>query len=496
MKKNADKSYLRDILILFVVALISGIYLTATTVVISRDGVFYIETAQKMQTHASSVLAERPSGYELMILSSHRILGAVTGGQSTQDWIWAAQGLTLFCRILTVIALYLAGCLTTGRNSSFWGCMILLLLPEPARMGSDVLREWPNLLFMSFIFLCLLAGFKRKCLWAFGLVGLLGSVSFSIRPESLQLVMITGILLAFFILKPSENFRRWRAVTGIVLLVIGFTGPLLVYAGYSGQLKTAYLQKYQTKAFTLLTNSSFNSSALPDGGERDNGADQSLSGFFYELFKNTGEMLMWFFVPFWGIGLYHHLRNKADPIERFSVMALIAIMSGLIFFRYWCIQPVVSSRWILPILGLTIFYIPIGIKQTVRWAAERNVLPAENPEKWSLMITAAGLLICLPKLMVPMGYDKKGYRDAASWIMENTRPNEIICSFDSRIPFYADRNYVLYKDNLNPAVKADYLIALSKESKTDIIVPGAAKLQRSFPLDSKEKDVLIFRCEP
>jgi len=440
----------RDLLILLSIGFIIGLYLIATTVVISKDGVFYIETAQKIKDDPARVLSRRPSGYELMILLSHQIYHAITGEDTAQSWIFAAQGVTLLCKLFAIVGYYLAGCLLIGRRVSFWGCVVLLVLPEPAHLGSDVLREWPNLTFMSFSLFFLLYGFKRNRPWAFALVGLLGSLSFCIRPESLSLVIITGALLGAFIVKSTTCCSPLRAVSGLTLLIIGFSGPFLAYASYSGKLNTSYLKNYQNKGSTTFKDLFIEPTDISVDEQSGTASDQSLSEFFYELYKDTGETLMWFFGPFLGIGLYSRLRKKADPVERFIVIAFILTVCGLILFRYWYIQPVISRRWCLSLIALTVFYIPIGIEQSVQWVANRNSPSESNAGRWFQLIMAIGILICVPKLIKPLGFDIKELRQAAGWLKINTSKNDRMYTFDTRIPFYANRKHLLYEDSNKP----------------------------------------------
>jgi 4-amino-4-deoxy-L-arabinose transferase-like glycosyltransferase len=487
-----------NLLILILVALLIGIYLISTSVIISKDGVFYIDLAKKITENPSDIAANRPSGYEFLIFYGHMLMCFITGVSRVESWIWTGQGVALLCRLFAIIPLYFIGTRLIDRDIGFRGCLILLLLPIPAHFGSDVLREWPNLLFMSWGVLCFLCGVRENRPWTFFFVGLLGSLSFFIRPESVQIVLFAGVALTALMMKRSNKRERLKAIAGEALLIIGFCGPVLLYAGFSGQLSTRYMEHHITKAHSAVSDSITTQSESDFNGRSRNAIDHSLPAFLYELFKNAGELLMWFFLPFWGIGLYRRLSGKADAVERFFVVALISTGLLLILFRYWYIQPVIARRWCLPCMALTVFYIPVGIDSAGKWLQETHVIRGWDAAKWAHALLVVGILTCLPKLIKPLGYEKKEYRVAARWISENTRQGDLICSFDSRIPFYADRNYVVYKDNhkFNPNATADYFIVLSNEGKTEGMLPEAITLQRSFPMNAGKKEVQIFRYDP
>lgn len=378
-----------------------------------------------------------------------------------------------------------------GAKNSFMACLVLLALPEPTHLGSDILREWPNLLFMSLSFLFLLYGAKTKHSWPFFLVGLFGGISFLIRSESIQIVIFAAIILFIFIIRPSQpNRLRLKALVGGLLLFAGFAFVFMLYSNYSGRMHTRYIETYKAKTELAVSKST---SDFKDTS--DNSSRKSLPLFCYEVLKKIGGLLMWFFLPFWIIGLYSRLRYKADDIERVLTIGLISVGLGLILFRYIYIEPLVSNRWCLPFLVLTAFYIPTGIEKTVQWIKSINKQNPMPSEKVVWIMIAIGALICLPKLFKPLGYDKKEYHDAAQWINENTNEKAVIYCFDRRIPFYANRDYFLYRDinKFKASLKADYLLALSIKGKPEIILPQGLELQKNIRMRSADKELLIFK---
>jgi len=138
-----------NLLILIIVASILGIYLIATTVLISKDGVYYIQRAQKLLSDPVGVIKEYPPGYQFLVFAAHKFVTLFTDNSSLFSWIYTAQSVTLLCRVLSLISLYFIGKLLVGSRRSFWGLLILIILPYPAEMGSDALREWPHIFFLS-----------------------------------------------------------------------------------------------------------------------------------------------------------------------------------------------------------------------------------------------------------------------------------------------------------------------------------------------------------
>ena len=542
INKNTRNQHLRDILILLSIALVLGAFLILTTVVVSKDSVGYIWRAKWLQQYPdegsllydwraqylldnpnekinpTELLAERPCGYELLILLSYRIFHVITGNNSIQGWIWAAQGVTLLCKALAVVPLYLIGCLITCRKSSFWGCVILLFLPEPAQWGSDVLREWPYLLFLTLGILSLLYGIRKNRAWPFALTGLFAGVGFLICLQSMQLVLLGLLILSLLMLKPPNHFIRSKVLIAAFLLIAGFAGPVLVYAYYSGQITNNYLKDYIAKVLPACNDSAVEEADTPTTKDSDTAIDRApgsevvkgpdttvedtsetevggtLPRFAYELYKDAGELLVWFYIPFWVIGLYLRLRNKADPMVRCIIGGLILMGTGMILMRYFYKEAIVTQRWVFPLVALTTFYIYAGIEQVSLWAERKKAPNCQRPEKWSRILVAVGILICLSKCFEPLGADKKSYLEAADWISTNSQQSDWFYTFDKRIPFYAERHQFEYDDVnafLNPH-DMQYLIIPAKDERSMIHLPEGMIWEVSF---GQKREFFIYRSE-
>jgi len=150
--------------ILLVIALGIGLYLIATTVVITKDGVWYvwyIQLARKFSSESQDVIKGLPFGYPLLIFAANKLVTSLSGSSSLSTWIYSAQSVTLLCRLLALIPLYFIGKFLVGGKRSFWTIFILIILPYPAEFVSDVLREWPHILFLASGFLFLMLGVKQ-----------------------------------------------------------------------------------------------------------------------------------------------------------------------------------------------------------------------------------------------------------------------------------------------------------------------------------------------
>jgi hypothetical protein len=454
----------RDIIhiaILLAIALVTGIYLIATTVLIAKDGVFYIERAQQFANDPLSVIKTHPPGYPFLILIAHKFVSMFSNNSSVFTWIYSAQGVTLVCRLLGLIPLYFIGKLLVGGKNSFWALLILTFLPYPAQIVCDVVREWPYLLFLATGFFFLVWGAKYGKWWVLGLVGLSSGLGYLIRPESAQLVVYGFLWVVLSVFRPKLwGVVRGKALIGLTLLLIGFAVPTAAYMRCTGRIMPP-------KVNSIMKSFSFN--ALPDRTDapRINTVSSNYNTAeivpsrvlkaLGEIFKTIGESLMWFFMPAWVIGLYYHCRGNAKREELFLITTFVLVNVAMMVLRYSIISEHASQRWSLPLITFTIFYIPVGLgvigsrlESKLSTNRPKTETAKDNRGSWFLVLLIVGICICIPKLLRPIRIAKQGYRDTAQWLMENTAATDIIAVQDKRLSFYAERKGMLFTGDSIP----------------------------------------------
>ncbi len=235
--------------------LLLGVYQVYRSTLINPDGVVYIGLAQRLPGDYAGVARRYPAGYPLILWAAHEAATLVAGPDSSMLWLYSAQGATVACRVLALIPLYFLGKLLVGARRSFWALLILIALPYPAQYGSDVLREWPYLLFLSLGFWLLYWGLRERHGWVLALVGLDAGLGYLIRPECAQLILfgllgLGAVRLATAGKRDGPGDRRGQgevaAVQGSMeratpgwlgagcLLITGFLVPVVPYLYATG----------------------------------------------------------------------------------------------------------------------------------------------------------------------------------------------------------------------------------------------------------------------
>jgi 4-amino-4-deoxy-L-arabinose transferase-like glycosyltransferase len=232
---DKDKT-LSHILILLAIALCIGIYLISTTVLIAKDGVTFIEYAKDLELSPIEAMQSRYQhpGYPFLIIAAHKTASIGYKGSSVGLWIYSAQAVALIFRLLSVVLLYFVGRKIVGARFSFWAILILVLLPEPAKFGSDTLSDWPHLFFLSAGFSLLIWGAASRKWWLFGFSGLAAGLGYLIRPECTQIVIFGTLWLGMQLFWSKRSISKGKAVLALLLLLGGFwaaAGPYMKLKG-------------------------------------------------------------------------------------------------------------------------------------------------------------------------------------------------------------------------------------------------------------------------
>lgn len=463
-EKLIEKQDLKNLTILIGIALAIGLYLILTTVLISKDGVFHIERAQQLASDPVAIIKAHPPGYPFLIMAAHKCAALFTDDSSVFTWIYAAQSVTLLCRLLALIALYFIGKLFVGSKQSFLALLILIFLPYPAKMVSDVIREWPHLLFLASGLLALLYGARSGKWWLFGVAGFLAGLGHMIRPECAQIVLYGFAWLVFRFWRPAVDFGRCRCVLAMLVMMAGLAVVVVPYVTIRGKVLPPKLDglvmfdensKGEAKEVT-------EAEAAPEAGQfciAGFAGDRYLKGMG-KLSDRICQHLMYFFVLPLLIGLYLRFRKgtESDSIERVVVLGLVGlyVLMMLLLYRDY---GYISRRHCMPLVVFTVFYIPAGIGAMAKWwCGKTKKNSPSDVSRMAFIFLAVGVAICLSKLLGNKG-NKTGYLAAAEWISANTAKDAVIAVPDSRIRFYAERKGIIIRKP-EDWMRGDYYVAI------------------------------------
>lgn len=472
-----DDQSLKDSGLLALVCLAIGSYLIGTTVLISQDGVTYIERARQLATDAHTVInLKEPPGFPVLIFAFHWLFD-VFFANSLRLWIAAGQISVLLCQTAAVICLYFLARRLFDRQTALWGALILIVLPYPAHYGADVLRDWPHLLFLSAGLLCLHRAIQTEKGVLFFLAGLACGTAMTIRWEGAQIMLYATV---FFLIRLAGDIRNKRPLGGACKYAWTAAGFLMVFVVLAWQRDNMIPYKLHM----LFEPARVRPAAVSLATFGPAGFGSAAANMVEGLFEN---MLYYLLIPA-GIGLYLFFSKRLPDRHN-------RILIGMIFGFYVTVLCLLDMRWgyisrrhLLPLTAMLCFFIPAGC----RWLGQRLSAKHATTGFYGLMI--AGILICLPKLFLPLGADKRPYWQAAQWIAENTPAESVFYTCDNRTCFYAQRDYRLYNRPrvTRKAAGCDYWIVTAQDGKPTLTIGTHLRLEKSFDLD-RGKELQIYR---
>jgi len=517
LNKNQD---LIHIAILLAVALVIGVYLIATTVVITQDGAWYIEQAKRLSSNPQNVIKRQAFGFPLLIFITHKLVGLFGNGSSLFTWIYSAQGLTLLCRLLSLIPLYFIGKLLIGSRSSFQAILILIILPYPAHFATEVLREWPHILFLASGLLFLFWAVKQGKFWMFGLAGFLAGLGHIIRPECAQIIIYGLLWILIRLFSPKPSMSRPGLLCASLVLLIGFAIPAAPYMKARGQILPKKMQGLAGPACPAepmeIPQPEIVAQAIP--ATRGNyiytasGMPGRIAKAIGELAEAMSENLMYYFLPALLVGIYCRIMSRkggsrtalhrtpcgATPTEIEKLfMPAFAVLNVVMLIALFYKWGYISRRHCMPLVVFTIFYVPIGFQVSADWLSNRfsksKQASDQDSQRWFYILLITGMIICLPKLLSRPGSDKPGFRAAAAWLKENTAPDDLIAVPDRRITFYAERKELIYETTFSG--KADYIVTITRDENQ---LPGFAdNAQKQYSAwenqKEKKKKIVIYK---
>ena len=502
LQPDKDKDSIH-LLILLTIALCIGVYLISTTVLIARDGTAFIEYAKKLASDAIAAMVSeyQHPGYPFLILMAHRMAKIASGGSSIWGWIYSAQFMALAFRLLTIAVLYFVGKEIVGPRLSFLAILILILLPKPAGYGSDALSDWPYLFFLSSGFLLLIRGALYKRWWQFGFAGLAAGLGYLVRPECAQLVVFGSLWTALQLWGAKCVITRGKAALMVVLLLVGFLVPAGPYMKLTGAIfpkKDIGQFRFSILDSRFLSSIEYRASSIEY--RESSFAPKNMAKAFDELIEEIGDTLMWFFGPALLLGAYEYFRQRDfyKP-QKFFTAALIALNVPLMIWLY-CKYGYISGRHILPLVVLTIFFVPSGLRVLGNWlSAIFSKTRLENNQDlnlWFFILLIGGSALCLPKLLTPLHADKRSYREAARWLTEYTDKKDIIAVPDTRISFYAQRKGLKWTEGQIPE-QARYAVKIFEEDNKPTEPGQLGKVEYRYVDKKNEKvSIVIYRKLP
>jgi hypothetical protein len=293
---------------------------------------------------------------------------------------------------------------------------------------------------------------------------------------------------------------RLKHICALTVLLVGFLAPTFFYFSHkehvlSPEIRTLLWRFKHAHSFPEkdVTENSGDPAVVLAGG-----SPGRLGPAVGQLAEGISEHLMYFFVPVLLAGVYCRFRKGSGVgnTERFFMTAFVSFNVVMLLLLY-CSRGYMSRRHCMPLIVILALYLPIGLEKSACWFAEKLSKKADGSnssrQRWFFGMLAAGVVICLPKLLSPAGIKKDGYRDASEWLKQNTSVEDVIVVPDKRISFYAERKGVLPTYEM-PGQGA-YVVKIVKDDEDTPVPVGGEKEVYSGWVDKRRRQhkVMIYK---
>jgi hypothetical protein len=146
----------------------------------------------------------------------------------------------------------------------------------------------------------------------------------------------------------------------------------------------------------------------------------------YQVVSGVAQDLMVvFFVP-WLLGLLWRLRYQAERTEQVLIVAVVVVNAALILGRRVSFGPGDDRRYALGMIALTIFYVPVGIEVWRMVGPPPAASAAAAACRAGLVPSGGGRPPGVPAAPSGLAGEQVGYREAATWLRQNTKANDML----------------------------------------------------------------------
>lgn len=488
---GTEKPAARYLVILLVAAGLLGIYKVVTAACISNDSVLFLEFADQLAISPVKAIRsyDQHPGFPMMLYAARQVLQIFCGPiLSAEEKILLGQGIVLLCRLLTLAAVYLIFTRFSRRQAAFLNTFFVLLIPKYANHGSDVLSDWPALLFEALSLLLCLKGIASLRRRYFFVAGAAAGAAYWIRPEGLIFVPVLWIYILIRCIRFSDN-RRSLCLCGLAMTL----AALAVISPYIA-MKGAIFPKKDLGDFTQ-------EAFLPESGPAAAGSPwaaglshpasaaaipRAMESVFHFL-EEAANLLLLMIVP-WGFIIIRNVLSfwRNSPPRQFLVVFIllwIILLVGLHAFTGY-----LSNRHLMPLVVFSFGWVWEGIVRLLGPLAH----PPRRLRTYVLLFSALALLPWIVKLPRPLHADKDIYKQAGLWLRQAVPPEHRLAVFDNRIGFYAQRRYKMVTANLLHT--AEWAVLSNPPDPSFPLPPQAVRIKTGIP--RMEERMQIFRLPP
>jgi hypothetical protein len=444
-----DRRDWRALGLLLVLAGLIHAWLLLNTEVAARDCIEFIRYAWKLEHHPlAEVVRSEPvhPGYPVVIYLVKPVVGLFCHQSDAVVMEKTAQIVSAVMGLFLVVPMYFLGRELFSARVGFWAALFFQCLPAAGRVLSDGLSEATFYFFFAMSAWQGVRGFRTGGILAFSLCGIFGACAYLTRPEGALIVAVTG-----FVLLMCVSARVWRhswkktvvCALGLSLSAIVAGSPIYVLTGQfttKPTMKGRYLfdHKKQLQQAKLTTEPMLGVMGMEKSRRQGliSVATESMKGFGYVGWI-PALLGMW----------WHRSRLLKEPGQWLALLASLGIC--FLMWRVATVEGYLSDRHALILIFFGMFWMAAGLELIPGKMAgllERWRLPQLS--KWCgaayapMFLMAVLAMLCLPRTLQRLHYNRGGFRDAGLWLADHTTYADDIVDPYCWSHYYAGRVFI------------------------------------------------------
>jgi len=503
---------------------------------ISADGIIFIKIAKQLPDAPRETfrLQDQHPGYPYMVLATTRVLQWVGEFGDPEIWMFGAMIPSMACGVLCVAAVWLLARNVFDVRVANVAALVYAALPVPVWNSGDAHSDAPHLLCYLLAAWLASIGLASGRLWPFACAGAVGSLAYWIRPEGLEVAIITQLCLIWQAFRLHWSWRHLGLASACLCgaaVLVAAPYPILAGKFTSKQLPFAKLHPVTTHISRVATEpepaaapppskaapSEAASSPIPapatpapvDTAKRYNPRlvlkllGKAVGAFLISFFQG----LKFAFIPFYLLG-YVALAYRKHERVHIALLVLLGTLHFVALLGVYILSGYIAHRHLLPIIGLSMPLVGLGVMTAAEFVAVRRQWAPQYVALATLAVCGA---IVLPYSVRPLNREFVPVIAASEWIKQHAEPDTGVISNSPYVEFYGQVP-VTYLSSAAPTLDAA-LARASTDARYDIVVlhVGAhdyheewiAQLAphynqvREIPdhLSGRHKDVLIFEAK-
>lgn len=412
------------------IVMLAAVYragIAAPDACISRDGVWFVEMANKLAddpVRHMQIETKQP-GYSILLLAGHSLFGGMLGGDTPEAWqrigtMIAGVGGVAVCAIVYLLTLRLFAptvATVAGVFAAFW--------PDGARLSADVLSDMPHLALYLGAILVVIGASDRALIPRALAAGAIGGIAYWFRLEAIGLLPAVAIWLV----TTAPKNRRTQAIFAAGLFVLAFAacaGPYVVLARLPATTEIAPGVAQTTTTTTIWANAV---------------SPQALPGRLAEEWAKSGRYV---FAALFLACLFIKSIPRATRLPTMLIGLVGAFHLMLVAARVLKYGEL-SGRYMAILAALTIPWAAAGFVYLVQLAIARS---RDDSRYKFIPIWATGLMLAIFPLIYygiqPINPARATLRAAGTWLCANASGDDVILADAenlAQVQFYAGHIY-------------------------------------------------------